>query len=155
MAQLPWSEALELGLDVMDDTHREFVELLARCDDAGDAELPALWDDLVRHTAAHFGREDDWMRRTGFAAVNCHATQHEVVLRVMREGAKLAANGHRGVLRGMVQELAAWFPQHAQTMDAALALHLRSVGYCLQTGAIARPDALPAAEIATCGGSCG
>ena len=156
MAQLPWSEALELGLDVMDDTHREFVELLARCDDAADAELPSLWDELVRHTEDHFGREDDWMQRTGFASVNCHGTQHKVVLQVMREGAKLAANGHRGVLRGMVQELAAWFPQHAQTMDAALALHLRSVGYDPHTGAITLPDALPAEAIASCGsGRCG
>ena len=30
MPALPWSEALELGLSFMDDTHREFVDLLAR-----------------------------------------------------------------------------------------------------------------------------
>jgi hemerythrin-like metal-binding protein len=156
MPQLPWSEALELGLDVMDDTHREFVDLLAQCEAAADDELPALWNELVQHTSEHFGREDDWMRRTGFAASNCHTTQHQVVLQVMREGAKLAANGHRGVLRGMISELAGWFPVHAQTMDAALALHLRGVGYDLHTGAIAQPQALPAQAITTCGsGGCG
>lgn len=155
MPRLPWSEALELGLDAMDDTHREFVDLLARCEEASDDALPALWDELVQHTAGHFGREDDWMRSTGFASSNCHATQHQVVLQVMREGARLSANGQRGVLRGMLAELADWFPVHAQTMDAALALHLRGVGYDLRTGAIAQPDALPAQAITTCGGGCG
>lgn len=155
MARLPWSEALELGLDEMDDTHREFVGLLARCEDAADGDLPRLWDELVEHTGEHFGREDEWMRQTGFASVNCHGTQHKVVLQVMREGARLAAAGDLGVLRAMAAELAAWFPAHAQSMDAALALHLRSVGYDLRTGAIAQPAALPAEAITTCGGSCG
>ena len=54
MSALTWSEGLELGLSFMDDTHREFVELLARCEAAGDADLPALWDALIAHTDDHF-----------------------------------------------------------------------------------------------------
>ena len=153
MPQLPWSEALELGLDFMDDTHREFVNLLARCEAAGDDELPALWDELVAHTDDHFSREDDWMEATGFAAGNCHSTQHRVVLQVLREGARLAAAGNLAPMRQMVSELAIWFPKHAQTMDAALALHLRSVGYDASTGVVLQPQALPAAAITGCGGS--
>jgi hypothetical protein len=36
-------------------------------------------------------------------------------------------------------------------MDAGLALHLRSVGHDPRTGAVARPEALPADEISGCG----
>lgn len=156
MAHLAWSEALELGLDVMDDTHREFVDLLARCEAAPDAELPAAWDDLVAHTDDHFGREDAWMAATGFTSVNCHTTQHRVVLEVLREGARLGREGNLAPIRQMVHELGVWFPQHAQSMDAALALHLRSVGLDLHTGQVAQPSALPAQAISGCGGaSCG
>jgi hypothetical protein len=42
--------------------------------------------------------------------------------------------GSLAVVRQMADELAIWFPHHAQSMDAALALHLRSVGYDEQTG---------------------
>lgn len=153
MAALPWSEALELGLSFMDDTHKEFVELLGRCEAAADAELPALWDALVAHTTDHFGREDEWMLATGFASGNCHGTQHKVVLHVLREGASRARAGDLAPARQMIVELAAWFPQHAQTMDAALALHLRGVGYDAATGEVREPARLPALEISGCGGA--
>ena len=154
MPQLLWSEALELGLPFMDDTHQEFVDLLARCEAAEDAVLPAVWQELVDHTAEHFGREDDWMRSTGFASGNCHAVQHKVVLQVLREGAARAGQGDLAPVRQMIKELAIWFPQHAQSMDAALALHLRGVGFDPATGEVRMPQALPAEEIHGCGGAC-
>ena len=153
MSALTWSEGLELGLSFMDDTHREFVDLLARCEAAGDAALPALWDTLVAHTEDHFGREDEWMLATGFASGNCHSVQHKVVLQVLREGAARARQGDLAPIRQMVVELAAWFPQHAQTMDAALALHLRGVGYDACTGEVRAPQRLPAQAITGCAGA--
>lgn len=154
MPQLLWSEALELGLPFMDDTHQEFVDLLARCEAAGDAALSAVWRELVDHTADHFGREDEWMKATGFASGNCHAVQHKVVLQVLREGAARAEDGDLAPVRQMIRELAIWFPQHAQSMDAALALHLRGVGYDPATGEVRMPQALPAEQIHGCGGAC-
>lgn len=155
MPALPWSEGLALGLPFMDDTHKEFVELLARAEASDDAGLPAAWDELVAHTADHFGREDEWMLATGFSLGNCHSTHHKVVLQVLREGAARAHQGDLAPARQMIQELAAWFPQHAQTMDAALALHLRGVGYDAESGEVRQPEALPVAEISGCGsGSC-
>ena len=59
------------------------------------------------------------------------------------------------ILRQMARELAQWFPQHAQTMDAALALHLRSVGFDVDRGTLAAPERLPEAQISGCGsGGC-
>jgi hemerythrin-like metal-binding protein len=154
MPTLPWSDALELGLAFMDDTHREFVDLLAQAESASDAALPAAWDALVAHTADHFGREDAWMRATRFSSSNCHTLQHQAVLAVLREGAARAAQGDLAPARQMIGELAVWFPHHAQSMDAALALHLRGVGYDAATGQVTCPDALPASEIHGCGGAC-
>ena len=51
----------------------------------------------------------------------------------------------------MASELADWFPKHAQTMDAALALHLRGIEFDFVTGTIARPELLPLHEISGCG----
>ena len=153
MPALPWSEALELGLSFMDDTHKEFVDLLARAEAAEDAALPAIWDELVAHTADHFGREDEWMLATGFTRGNCHSTQHRVVLQVLREGLAQALAGNLKPARQMIEELAVWFPQHAQSMDAALALHLRGVGYDPETGEVLEPGRMPAEAISGCGGA--
>lgn len=151
MSELHWSDALSLDMPLMDETHREFVDLLAAVADAPDAGLVAAWVRLVEHTDDHFGQEDRWMAQTRFASVNCHATQHHVVLKVLREGVSAGAAGRLEVIRQLAHELAIWFPQHAQTMDAALALHLRSAGFDPATGDMARPERLPAQAITGCG----
>lgn len=136
MATLQWSEALELGLELMDETHREFVQLLAVAESASDAEIIAAWDSLIEHTQRHFDQEDAWMEKTDFPFAGCHMTQHRVVLGVMRDGGKRLAEGDPQPVRAIMNELFAWFPHHAQTMDAALASHL---------AARAIPAATPAA----------
>lgn len=153
MANLEWSAALALDMPVMDNTHREFVDLLALTEAAGDDTVLACWADLITHTDDHFGREDGWMQATHFAASNCHSTQHNMVLQVMREGLKHGEAGHIALVRQMVRELGAWFTQHAQTMDAALAAHLHNVGFDPETSTLTRPEALPPEMIHGCGGS--
>ncbi len=153
MAHLEWSDALSLDLPFMDDTHREFVDLLSVAQHATDQALPVAWQSLIDHTDVHFGQEDRWMQATRFAASNCHSMQHKVVLQVMREGAAQALAGDLDAVRAMASELALWFPYHAQNMDAALALHLRRAGFDADTGLVACPEALPADMIHGCGGA--
>jgi hemerythrin len=107
---------------------------------------------LVEHTVEHFGQEDRWMAATGFAPENCHSFQHAQVLGLLHEVARQARElVDFGPLERVLPELAAWFPAHARTMDAALASHLDQVGHDAATGAIARP---PAAQGMTgCGGA--
>lgn len=151
MTELLWSDALSLDLPLMDETHREFVELLADAADAPDDRLVEAWATLVDHTDRHFAQEDRWMRQARFASGNCHSTQHKVVLSVMREGLVQGSAGRLDTIRQMAHELATWFPQHAQSMDAALALHLRGIGFDAATGNVLRPELLPVDEISGCG----
>lgn len=151
MIELQWSDALSLDLRPMDETHREFVALLAVVAQASDDDLLDAWQSLIEHTELHFAQEDLWMQQTRFASGNCHSTQHLVVLTVMHEGLVQGRTGRLDVVRHMAHELALWFPQHAQSMDAALGLHLRSVGFDFATGGVARPDRLPVDEITGCG----
>jgi len=154
MAALEWSAELALDLSAMDQTHQEFVGLWAQVDAAQDGQLLAAWAALVAHTEGHFGQEDQWMQSTGFAAGNCHSLQHRVVLQLMREGAERAAQGNLQVVRGMAADVASWFLHHAQTMDAALARHLKAVDFDPATGAVHRLQAVPVTAIQGCGGAC-
>jgi hemerythrin-like metal-binding protein len=150
MTQLEWSDDLALDFEVMDSTHQEFVDLLAAVQAAPDADLVTQWRALVAHTDDHFGREDQWMAQTGFSSSNCHSTQHQVVLQVLREGLTWGEQGDLAPIRQMASELVVWFPHHAQAMDAALAQHLRTVGFDPATGVVAHT--LPAEPIHGCGG---
>lgn len=153
---LQWTEALSLEMPLMDRTHQEFVALLADAVMAPDATLLTEWTRLIEHTQAHFDQEDRWMAETGFAAGNCHATQHQIILQVMREGEQRGQTGDLALVRQMAHELGLWFPQHAQSMDASLALHLRSAGFDPTTGMVTMAHTLPARKIQGCrGSSCG
>ena len=137
---LLWSETLALDMPVMDDTHEEFIALLADVVQAPDDKLLSQWAMLIDHTQEHFDREDQWMLDTGFAADNCHATQHNVILQVMREGGKRGLLGELDLVRQMAHELGLWFANHVQSMDAGLALHLRSAGFDPVSGAFSHPQ---------------
>lgn len=125
MSDLQWSNTLELGFSPIDQLHQPFVLLLAKADDCPDAELPVLWTELVELAHHLFNREDEWMVSTQFSSAASHSLQHRVVLNVMREGVALARAGQLTELRTMLRELSHWFPKHIQSLDAALALHLR------------------------------
>jgi hemerythrin-like metal-binding protein len=150
---LQWTEGLSLNMPLMDETHQEFVDLLAQVVTAADAQVLETWSTLIGHTEAHFAAEDRWMQHTGFAPANCHSMQHKVILQVMREGERRGQDGDLAVVRQMAKELGLWFPDHAQSMDAALALHLRSAGYDPETGHVSVPQALPKQAIHGCGGA--
>lgn len=153
MTTLTWTDDLALQHPQMDATHEEFAALLAATNttlDGPEATLLGHFEALVAHTVAHFEQEERWMQATGFAPDNCHTVQHQQVLGVLQECAKraqpvVAVAGTAGgedapeapdfePLRMAVGELASWFPQHAQMMDAALAQHLALVGFDVATG---------------------
>ena len=152
VSTLQWSNDLALGVDAMDQTHIEFVDLLAEVQQAPDDTLLAKWEELIDHTQVHFDNENRWMVETRFAASNCHTTHHKAVLDVMRDGLRYGQQGHRNIVRQMAVELTTWFPQHADSMDAALAWHLKRVGYDPVSGSIAHPELLPGELIHGCGG---
>ena len=61
------------------------------------------------------------MRETGFPPGDCHIDEHAAVLRSAAEVEPLVAAGHVAVGRSFVEELARWFPGHADYLDSALA----------------------------------
>ena len=160
MSTLAWSPELALAQPHMDATHQEFIDLLAEAEAAlagHHGTLLERFETLVDHTLEHFGQEDRWMAATGFAPENCHSYQHQAVLGVMIECAKRAREqADFEPLRVAVGELAIWFPQHAQMMDAALAEHMRNVGFDPATGACGVAVAADGPPITGCGGAtCG
>jgi hemerythrin-like metal-binding protein len=158
MTTLAWNDKLVLNQPQLDTTHEEFVELLnafGAALDAGEDALPA-YHALLTHTEAHFAMEEDWMARCGFDPVNCHASQHKMVLNVMREALRYATElKDREPLNILRTELAGWFPQHAEMMDAALVFTMDQLGFDPATGERREP-ATEGAPGAGCGtGSCG
>ncbi len=140
MTPLQWKEILSLDLPAMDDESQKLAALLEMASGATDAALPAVWRQLIAHTQRQFAREDRWMVQTAFSSTQVHSVQHKVVLQVMREGLSNDGAAMLPLIRTMVHELGVWFAQHNQSMDAALALHLRKTGYDPALGVLRMPQ---------------
>lgn len=116
-----WSDALLLGFGPMDSRHEEFVQVVSALQAAGPNELSAALDAVAEHLKAHFEEEERWMNETVFPARACHAEEHAAVLASVGEVQALLAAGDDGECHRLADELARWFPGHADYMDAALA----------------------------------
>lgn len=145
MSALEWDARFENGLERMDETHREFVDMYNRLAAAPAEEFLAAMDAFIEHTEAHFAQENRWMEAVDFPG--CHRAEHERVLAVMHDIRQRAARGDLFLGRRLVEELPAWFDNHTNGMDAALAFHLNSVGYDVETGAFA--DGQPRTGVGT------
>jgi hemerythrin len=117
---LVWTDALLLGYGPMDDTHREFVEVVSALMQATDAHLGSALERVERHLRAHFGTEDRWMVETDFPARQCHMDEHEAVLATLDQVKELCASGNKAIVRRFGNELTKWFPGHADYLDSAL-----------------------------------
>lgn len=126
---LEWSDQLAIGQDLMDETHREFVEQLNRVGAAPDDAMLAAIDEFIAHTQAHFSQEEQWMNELAFPPRGCHGGEHEKVLETVREVRRRVEAGEYKLGRTLAEALAEWFPQHALSMDAVLAMYIKQIGY--------------------------
>ena len=119
---MPWDAArYALGVDAMDDTHREFVDMADALLAASDDDFPVIFERLHAHTRQHFEDEGKLMKACRFPAIGEHNSEH---LRVLGELAHFARNVKAGRLtnaRSYAKGLPDWFATHLATMDSALA----------------------------------
>ncbi|MEZ5645663.1 MAG: hemerythrin domain-containing protein [Burkholderiaceae bacterium] len=148
---LNWTDALSTGDARMDDTHEEFVTLLNQLLATPTEQQLPLYRQFIEHTVEHFAQEERWMVATGFAPDNCHASHHATILETMRAVVDHFEQGDTDIINRLAEALAEWFPQHAASMDAGLALHLKDVGFDSRTETLADPSRVRPATMSGCG----
>jgi hemerythrin len=129
MPVMEWNETLILDQGVMDETHREFVELLNRLADAPADRLLSVLDEFIAHSEAHFAQEQRWMEKMAFPPLTCHVNEHESVMQVAREVRVRAQAGETRFGPVLAQAVAEWFAKHAASMDAVLSLYMKEKGF--------------------------
>ncbi len=150
-AGLNWTAELHTGDGRMDQTHEEFVTLLNALLLTPQPEQLNLYREFLNHTVEHFAQENRWMVATGFSADNCHAGQHATILETMRAVETHYVQGDTEIISRMAEALAEWFPQHAATMDAGLAQHLKSVNFDSVSETLADPSVIRNVTMSGCG----
>jgi hemerythrin len=118
---IEWNDRLLLGYDAMDAEHRDFVVCVQALQQAEAVQVAERLEAFADHARRHFGLENAWMVDTDFPARDCHIDEHAAVLKSVEEVQALVAMGNTGIARSLADELARWFPGHADYLDSALA----------------------------------
>ena len=126
---MEWNENLIIDQGIMDDTHREFIELLNRVADAPEESMLAALDEFIRHSEEHFAQEQRWMEQMTYPPLTCHVKEHDGVLETSHEVRRRVAAGETRFGQVLARAVAEWFANHASSMDHVLALYMKEKGY--------------------------
>jgi hemerythrin-like metal-binding protein len=111
----------------IDNDHEEFIGLLNQLDAAGNADFPALFQQLYEHAEQHFDRENQLMKDFAYSGEIEHKGEHQRVLGEFRQFKTRVDKGMITFGRSFVRErLPQWFGLHVTTMDGALAAHIKT-----------------------------
>lgn len=134
MTRYAWDPALETGVDVIDDQHRQLFALANALQQTVDDETSdedtlsdALYG-LTDYVTEHFADEETLMRAEGYPALGPHRSLHEhLATEVMR---RMAAyfNGDALTAPDVAPLVADWLREHIARQDMAFATWLRERG---------------------------
>lgn len=151
MANMEWTQAFELGVAQMDDTHREFIELYNQLASASAESFLGAYDRFMAHVIEHFEQENRWMEAVDFPG--CHRAEHDRVLEVLTDVRKHVENGDAFLGRRLIEEFPGWFVNHAGGMDAALAQYLNAVNFDFTSNSVPQDRPEGAAPVLACSGA--
>lgn len=137
MARIEWKAEYETGVAVIDEQHRNLVEIINRFEEAlqkGKASRQAnqILNDLTGYTQEHFATEERLMAEAGYPHLKTHQSQHRQLLqKVERFQFEFNAAGRR-ITAELHEFLGYWLINHIQRDD-------RAFGPCLAGADSAAP----------------
>jgi hemerythrin len=118
-----WSEALAIGVDVIDQQHRELFrrahELIEALKAGRRSEVGQLVEYLGEYAHTHFQSEETLMRQVGYPGLEAHRERHEEFRRQLAEHvADYERKGATALVTLTLHNwLSDWLRQHVSTAD--------------------------------------
>jgi hemerythrin len=125
MAYFSWTDEMSVGNRFIDADHRKMIDIVNRLHDAmrarkGNDVLEKVLFDLFVYTKGHFQREEEQMKAIGFAGLDAHRQEHELLLRQVTERRQEYLNGKPNMSIEIAEFLRSWLMGHIVGSDMAL-----------------------------------
>jgi len=129
-----------VSIDFMNQTHKEEIKMVEDLQQSlsnlsfnenSEAEITAQLTHWLEHTKAHFNRENELMRETGFPAYPVHSGEHQMALKQLQAVVDgWIENKNSEALRNYVlTDWPNWFLGHVNSMDMVTAQFAVANGY--------------------------
>ncbi|HSN51318.1 MAG TPA: bacteriohemerythrin [Woeseiaceae bacterium] len=128
MSLIEWNDEFNLGIEEIDSEHRALVALINALHDAmsagaGRADIVEGMSQIHALVAAHFAREEAFMREARYMAYAEHKEDHEVLLDALCDMIDRVGSDGEYDETGLSADLQYWFAEHFSTHDARLHRH--------------------------------
>ena len=125
MAYFSWIDEMSVGNRFIDADHRKMIDIINRLHDAmrarqGSQVLEKVLFDLIVYTKGHFQREEDQMKAIGFAGLDAHRQEHELLLGQVVARRQEYLDGKPNMSIEVAEFLRTWLMEHIMASDMAL-----------------------------------
>ena len=125
MSLLQWKQEYSVGIDAMDDEHREMMNLIndvyaKLASDPSAVQVDDCLGVVYNTISMHFALEEKLMRENHYSEYEAHKDEHEELLDQLRD---LMDDFHADPKSGgtrLASSLSDWFAGHFSTFDARL-----------------------------------
>ncbi|MBT0665891.1 hemerythrin family protein [Geobacter pelophilus] len=119
---MEWSDKYLLGVKEFDEHHEHLVELMNKSYDlfknqAPQARLEMILDELFEYTAYHFAAEEKWMAEHSYPKLAEHKEEHALFRQKIIEFQHAFHDGQPTIKVDLYAYLAKWLIAHIQEKD--------------------------------------
>ncbi len=132
MSKMKWDESLSIGVELIDDQHKKWIEHLGNVQSAIEAhrgmqQVANTLDFLADYTQFHFSTEEKYMSETGYSGLEDHRAKHEELKGTLDD--LIADFRDDGVTEKLSKAIGTflgnWLRDHIQVVDQAFAAFLK------------------------------
>ena len=129
MAKLEWDEKLNVGIEAIDQQHRQIVDYINQLHDAyygiqSPKKIGKAIDNLVDHALYHFNFEEHLQEVSGYPFLKAHQRAHDIFAKSLTDFQARFRHGE-AISKEVDSLLATWFFDHLKHDDSDYVEHLR------------------------------
>ena len=132
MSQIKWDESLSIGIELIDEQHKKWIDHIrdvqaAMEDRRGMPQVANTLGFLVDYTQFHFSTEEKYMSQTGYSGLENHRARHEELKSTLDD---LVEDFRQEGVTEKISEaigtfLGNWLRNHIRDVDQAFAAFLK------------------------------
>jgi hemerythrin len=128
-----WSDELSVGIEEIDDQHKELVALVNEMHRAiherhGSEAVHGILERLADYTRIHFAVEESLMRILHYPDYEAHREQHRELINHMRELREKVATGKTAIGFELMHFLKVWLTRHIMASDKEYGAYFIGMG---------------------------
>jgi hemerythrin len=132
MSNIQWGESLSVGVGLIDEQHRKWIERLNEVESAikarrGMQQIVSTLDFLSEYTRFHFSTEEQYMVQTGYPELENHMAKHEELRKTL--GNLIEDFKEDGITEKISEAvgtfLGNWLKDHIRVVDQVFAAFLK------------------------------